>query len=404
MIDANELPSKDIVPHTHNGQIIPQRAADGYINATAMCRAIGKEWSNYRKNDTSEAFLIALEGSLLIRRDLLIRTVATGPNDRRGTWVHPQIAINLATWLSPDFAVQVSEWVISWMMGIAQRRPPLPDFQTLNEDEKRLYLRDQVASSNKKLADAARGSGVVTPQDFSIFQSHGYRGMYDGRSVDQIRSVKGLAKSAPILDHMGSAELAANLFRITQTEEKLVKERAPNKFAANTAHYEVGKKVRQAMIEISGIPPERLPVAPDVKKLQRRIAREQIAKPPPEEGVQTIKYDEVSDSHAESKIGRKIDLRTDLWKYALLVIATRSNGEITTSDLLEELHEYIHVPSEVQETLVGRSDNKFSQLVRNLKSHKTTKNNFIYQGYAEDIPGGFRITQKGRDFIEAYFA
>jgi hypothetical protein len=333
----------------------------------------------------------------------LIRIIATGPNDQRGTWIHPQIAINLATWLSPEFAVQVSEWVVSWMMSLAQRRPPLPDFQSLTEDEKRLYLRDQVASSNKKLADAARGSGVVTSEDFSIFQSHGYRGMYDGRSVKDIKTYKGLPQKAAILDHMGSAELAANLFRITQTEEKLIKERVPNKFAANMAHYEVGKKVRQAMIEISGIPPERLPVAPDVKKLQRQKAKNQL--PPP-----IIVYDTPNSGTAlpatdvESSPGKQIDLRRDLWKYALLVIATRPSGEMSTSDLLHELPEYIQIPPEASEGLAGRLDTKFSQLVRNLKSHKTTKTNFIYQGFAEDIAGGFRITAKGRDFVQSYFS
>lgn len=115
-----------LVPHTYQGALIQQRAADGYINATAMCRAAGKEWSNYRKNDTAEAFLIALERSLLIRRDLIIQTIMTGGNDMRGTWVHPQVAINLATWLSGDFAVQVSQWVFEWMSGKGAPRPPLP--------------------------------------------------------------------------------------------------------------------------------------------------------------------------------------------------------------------------------------------------------------------------------------
>lgn len=211
--DPREMPSNDIVPHNHNGQVIAQRAGDGYINATAMCKAIGKEWSNYRKNDTTEAFLAALERSLRIRRDQLILSVSSGPNDQRGTWVHPQIAINLATWLSPEFAVQVSEWVVTWMMGIAKKKTPYPDFASLDEGEKRLYLRDQVTASNKKLADAARGSGVVTPQDFSIFQAYGYQGMYAGRGVKQIRQAKGLPDKAQILDHMVELKLYNTLTR-----------------------------------------------------------------------------------------------------------------------------------------------------------------------------------------------
>jgi len=106
-----------LVPHVHQGALIHQRAQDGYINATAMCKATGKEWSNYKQNAQTKAFFVALEGSLGIPRDVLIQTILTGANDERGTWVHPQIAMNLAQWLSPQFAVKVSEWVVEWMTG-----------------------------------------------------------------------------------------------------------------------------------------------------------------------------------------------------------------------------------------------------------------------------------------------
>lgn len=106
-----------LVPHTHQGSLIHQRQADGYINATAMCKAAGKEWSGYRRLDTSIAFIAALEGSLQIHRDLLAQSIVTGSNDARGTWVHPQVAVHLAQWLSADFAVKVSEWIVEWMSG-----------------------------------------------------------------------------------------------------------------------------------------------------------------------------------------------------------------------------------------------------------------------------------------------
>jgi hypothetical protein len=392
--------SSEMLPHSHNGQVVHQRGSDGYINATAMCRVLGKEWSAYRRTENTEGFLIALERSLQIHRDLLVQTISGGPNEQRGTWVHPQIAINLATWLSPDFAVQVSEWVVSWMMGAARRTIVYPDFSALNEDEKRLYLRDQVTASNKKLAEAARGSGVVTSDDFAIFQSHGYRGMYDGRSVPQIKAVKQLPKKAQILDHMGSAELAANLFRITQTEKKLINEQIDNKHAANHAHYEVGKKVRQAMIEISGTPPERLPVAPDVKKLHK-----QISKPDPISVTHDSNDGKIDKNHTEVvATDRLVNLKTDLWKYALLVMARKEDGFATTSMLIAELPDYFAIPDASQTPLAGRKDSKFSQLVRNLKSHKTTRTSFIHLGYALDEANGFRITSKGLEFVKDYFA
>jgi len=98
------------ITRTFNGTPIGQRD-DGYLNATAMCKANGKEWSNYRQNDTTSEFLEALESSLGIPRGLLVVSVTKGPNEGRGTWVHPQAAYHLAQWCSPAFAVQVTEWI-----------------------------------------------------------------------------------------------------------------------------------------------------------------------------------------------------------------------------------------------------------------------------------------------------
>lgn len=105
-----------LVPHSYQGSLIQLRADDGYINATAMCKAAGREWSAYRRS--ADGFLEALEGSLRIRRDVLVQSIAAGPNEERGTWVHPQVAVNLAQWLSPAFAVKVSQWVVDWMTGL----------------------------------------------------------------------------------------------------------------------------------------------------------------------------------------------------------------------------------------------------------------------------------------------
>jgi len=119
----------ELVPHTYQGAVIQQRINDGYINATAMCKAAGKEWSNYRQNAATAEFLQALQGSLGIPRDLLVRSVLTGPNEYRGTWVHPQVAINLAQWVSGEFAVQVSAWVFEWLSGRSKSDDAWKQFQ-----------------------------------------------------------------------------------------------------------------------------------------------------------------------------------------------------------------------------------------------------------------------------------
>jgi len=138
-----------------------------------------------------------------------------------------------------------------------------------SEEEKRLFLREELKRHNIQLADAAKGAGVIESIDYAIFQNHGYKGLYGGLDAKGIHKNKGLKKSQNILDHMGSTELAANLFRATQTEEKLRRENIKGKEQANETHYEIGKKVRKTIEEIGGTMPENLPVAESIKKLEK---------------------------------------------------------------------------------------------------------------------------------------
>lgn len=138
------------------------------------------------------------------------------------------------------------------------------------EEEKRLFLREEMAKHNSQLADAAKDAGVIEPYDYAIFQNYGYQGLYGGLGAKEIHARKGLKKSQKILDHMGSTELAANLFRATQTEEKLRRENIKGKMKANQTHYNVGKKVRQTIKELGGTMPEDLPVAESIKSVEAK--------------------------------------------------------------------------------------------------------------------------------------
>jgi DNA-damage-inducible protein D len=137
------------------------------------------------------------------------------------------------------------------------------------EDERRLFLRNEMKKHNLQLADAAKDAGVIQPFEYAIFQNHGYMGLYGGLDAKGIHKNKGLKNNQQILDHMGSTELAANLFRATQTEEKLRREKIKGKEKANKTHYEIGKKVRKTIKEIGGTMPEDLPVADSIKKLEK---------------------------------------------------------------------------------------------------------------------------------------
>lgn len=148
-------------------------------------------------------------------------------------------------------------------------------YDDLDEDRKRLAIRNEMIAHNKSLAEAAQMAGIVEPKEYAIFQNKGYQGLYGGLSMKEIHARKGLKRSQKILDHMGSTELAANLFRATQTDEKLRKENIIGKETANQIHYEVGKKVRQTIKDLGGTMPEDLPTP---AKSIRQIEKEQQKK------------------------------------------------------------------------------------------------------------------------------
>jgi len=164
--------------------------------------------------------------------------------------------------------------------ALQTRRQELADdvkFSQLSEDEKRLAIRNELATHNKHLAAAAKVAGVETPLDYAIFQDHGYKGLYGGLSAKDIHARKALKTSQKILDHMGSTELAANLFRATQTEEKLKRDEVSGKMLANRTHFEVGQTVRKTIRELGGTMPEALPT-PDASIKQIETAAKKLAK------------------------------------------------------------------------------------------------------------------------------
>lgn len=159
--------------------------------------------------------------------------------------------------------------------AIQTRRQELQNdeaFAKLKEDEKRIFLRNELKEHNKQLVVTAQLAGVETDLDFAIFQNHGYKGLYGGLDAKGIHKAKGLKKSHKILDYMGSTELAANLFRATQTEEKLKRDNVQGKTKANQTHYEVGRKVRETIEELGGTMPEDLATPKDsVIKIEKSI-------------------------------------------------------------------------------------------------------------------------------------
>jgi len=160
--------------------------------------------------------------------------------------------------------------------AIQTRRQEVQDaFNQLDENNKRLVVRGNIKQWNLLLAEAAHNAGVITDEEFALFQNAGYMGLYGGMSVSDIHAKKGLKQNDKILDFMGSTEMIANLFRISQTEEKLKRDEVSTAVEANNTHYEVAEKIRKAIIEMGATLPENLPV-PD-KSIQV-IERDEIRK------------------------------------------------------------------------------------------------------------------------------
>jgi DNA-damage-inducible protein D len=160
--------------------------------------------------------------------------------------------------------------------AIQTRRQELADtFNHLDENNKRLVVRGNIKQWNQLLAEAAHNAGVITDEEFAVFQNSGYMGLYGGLTVADIHKRKGLKEKDKILDFMGSTELIANLFRISQTEEKLKIDQASSAGQANEIHYKIAEKIRNAMVDMGTTLPENLPTP---EKSIQTVEREEIRK------------------------------------------------------------------------------------------------------------------------------
>lgn len=184
-----------LIEHKVNGSVVAQRPMDGYINATALCQKAGKRFFDYARLSVTEAFVDALSTETGIPASALIQSVKGGKDPKsQGTWVHPQVAINLGQWLSPQFAVQVSKWVFDWMQGKAtgwmpvhvrrymanRAKVPPTHFSMLNEiylhliaplEEANFILPDKMvpdASTGRMFSEFLRRNGI-NPNEFPSY-------------------------------------------------------------------------------------------------------------------------------------------------------------------------------------------------------------------------------------------
>lgn len=257
-----------ITPQSDNQDFESIKQTDDQGREFWFARALGKllEYSDFRNfTNVIEKARIACEGSGNNALDHIVDVTEMIDLGKGATRPMPSFALSrYACYLivqnaDPNKAIIARGQTY---FALQTRRQELADeaqFAQLKENEKRLLLRQELKEHNKQLVESAQKAGVETSLDFAIFQNHGYKGLYGGMDQKAIHQHKGLKKSQKILDHMGSTELAANLFRATQAEEKLRRDQVNNKAQANQTHYQVGQKVRQTIQELGGTMPENLP-------------------------------------------------------------------------------------------------------------------------------------------------
>ena len=232
-----------------------------------------KEWRNFNK--VIEKAKVACEGSKNSVSDHFVdvnKIVEAGVSTKDiGDIVLSRYACYLIV-QNGDPRKKVIAFGQSYFAVKTRQQELIEHYEDLTEDQKRLAIRKEMTEHNKLLVAAAKDAGVETSLEYAIFQNYGYMGLYGGLKAQDIKERKGLKKSQNILDHMGYEELAANLFRATQTEAKLRREHIQGKEKANQTHYAVGKEVRNTISRLGGTMPENLPTP---EKSIKQIEREQ---------------------------------------------------------------------------------------------------------------------------------
>lgn len=251
--------------------------ADGeeFWYARELQKALGyTEWRNFMK--VIARAMDACAGSGVPVGECFVEVNKTSPMPHGGEKLKLDIMLSrYACYLiamNGDPSKEVIALAQTYFAVKTRQQELIEDYDRLSEDQKRLSIRREMIEHNKSLSEAAQNAGVITSRDFAVFQNKGYQGLYGGLGAKEIHARKGLKKSQKILDHMGSTELAANLFRATQTDEKLRRENVQGKDNANQTHFEVGRKVRQTIEELGGTMPEDLPTP---EKSIRQVETEQ---------------------------------------------------------------------------------------------------------------------------------
>ncbi len=264
-------------PHTSPFDAIRHLAEDGseYWSARELYKVLGyTEWRNFRNVVINRAMKACEENGRIVADHFVqsYKMVVLGSGSQRRT--EDILLSRYAAYLlvmNGDPKLPIVAMGQEYFAAQTRRQEIADELAALPEDELRLLRRSQMNVYNIQLAAAAQQSGVIEARDFAIFQDHGYKGLYGGLGAKDIHTRKRLKRGQQILDHMGSDELAANIFLASLTKQKLEREQIRGKGKANQVHHEMGREVRETIIRTGATPPEDLPTPEkSIQQLQRQ--------------------------------------------------------------------------------------------------------------------------------------
>ncbi len=245
-----------------------------YWSARELCKILGyTEWRNFNKTVIKRAMNACEENGRAVSDHFVqsYKMVTLGSGGQRKT--EDTLLSRYAAYLvvmNGDPKMPVVAMGQEYFAEQTRRQEISVEHSELPEDQLRLLRRSQMNVYNTQLAASARNAGVIQSRDFAVFQEHGYRGLYGGLGAKAIHQRKGLKKSQDILDHMGSDELAANIFRASLTKQKLEREQIQDKGEANKAHHQMGRLVRSTIEEAGAMLPEDAPTpTKSIQQLER---------------------------------------------------------------------------------------------------------------------------------------
>ena len=266
--------------------------------------------------------------------------------------------------------------------------------QELHEDNKkiieRIEARKKLAETEKKLSGIVYQRGF-TDRDFGTLRSKGDEALFGGKNTQKMKDKLNVPTGRPLADFADTVIIKAKDLAAEVTSHNVIKQNLQDVRPITDQHIVNNTEVRKYLID-RGITPEELPPLEDIKKVERKLNKK-------------IELKEKKQEEISTKQEVKINISTDLWKYALLIIYTKKDKQILTKDLKEDLLKIKGlIPEEYKKVNPTKNEPYYYQIIRNLKSNKKNKTNPINQGYCEDIKGGFKITDKGVNFIKEYFS